>query len=86
MTTGGAHAAPGSVKRIELPVTQPGLNTPAGNHLAPGPLKVDELGVSGAKARQLDEMLGIEEELIHVPELIDCQPLGPVNKIVQILE
>src|SRR5882757_3139753 len=35
---------------------------------------------------QLDEVLRIEEQLVHLPHFIDSDSLGPAHQIVQVLE
>src|SRR4051794_5677467 len=48
--------------------------------------QVHQLSPSGAQARELDEVLRVEEQLVHLPELIDRKTLGTAQERVEVLE
>src|SRR5258707_1270368 len=42
--------------------------------------------VAGAQPGQLNEVLRVEEQLVHLPHFIDSDSLGPAHQVVQVLE
>ena len=48
--------------------------------------QIGELALAGAQPAQLDEMLGVEEQLVHLGHLVDGQPARAAQQIVQVLE
>src|SRR6266487_1436147 len=48
--------------------------------------EAQELVAACPQAGELDEVLGIEEQLVHATELVDGQALRAVDQVVQVLE
>src|SRR5258708_3336280 len=49
-------------------------------------LQVAQVGRTGAQATELDEVFGIEEQLVHIPHLVDRDSLRPAQQVVKVLE
>src|SRR5688572_22320539 len=73
-----------------------GFGVRSGSERKPGPIwvtprpfrssEVDEVAPAGPEPAQLDEVLRVQEQLVHLPHLVDGQPLGPAQQVVEVLE
>ena len=53
---------------------------------AASPVRSCGSGLAGAQPRELDEVLGIEEELVQLGHVVDRPALRPADQVVDVLE